>query len=163
MPFDTFEERKFESFLMKHSQAPQAKLILIVFLLQCNKFNQAFHVYDVTKTDKEFLRRFQLEDHWKQIELLVDAYRDALPNIIISQANTATHLSCGDSITDEGTFSDIASSEFDDAESVTSNISMDITTPRKTRRTRKPSSSTDSAIRTHGMKLRSSSKKKAFK
>lgn len=169
LPFDNFEERKFESYLMKHSKLPQAKLILIVFLLQCNKFNHALHVYDIVKMQKDSSHNVPMNELWIQIERMIDAYKSALPNTILSQTSSSAHLAFTGDVVDEENFSDIASSEFDDAESVTSSMSQDIatSTPRKTRRTRRTiamaSDSTDSVVRTHKMKLRSSARKKSFK
>lgn len=167
LPFDPYEERKFESYLMKHSNLPQAKLILVLFLFQCNKFSQALRIYEMVKSQKDTLvTRPELNEVLSQIDLMVDAYKTALPNTVMSQVNPIGNFGVSGDLTEDENFSDVASSEFDDAESVASSISTDITTPRKTRRTRRTNTTqdlTDSAVRTHKMKLRSSARKKSFR
>lgn len=155
LPFDSYEERKFEAYLMKHSKLPQAKLILVVFLLQANKFTQALSLYEVIRNQKDVTHAPHVVELASRVESIVEAYKNALPSTVISQGALTNAA-------DDDTFSDIASSEFDDAESVTSSMSVDITTPRKPRRTRKTASTdnTDSAARTHRMQLRSSATKK---
>lgn len=157
LPFDQYEERKFEAYLMKQSKLPQAKLILVVFLLQANKFTQAFNVYEMIRNQKDVTHAPHIIELATRVELMIEAYKNALPNTVVCQATS--------NVTDDDTFSDIASSEFDDAESVASSISADITTPRKPRRSRKNVSTdnTDSTTRTHRMQLRSSATKKSFR
>ena len=157
LPFDQYEERKFEAYLMKQSKLPQAKLILVVFLLQANKFTQALTVYEMVRNQKDVTHAPDVIELAERLELMIEAYKNALPSTVISQGAS--------NVADDDTFSDIASSEFDDAESVASSMSADITTPRKPRRTRKNASTdnTDSAARTHRMQLRSSATKKSFR